>query len=223
MIPFNFETRLNVPFKIIRLLEGRVEASNCDIELLLTVDNKDSTNEAKTRLKAIKMWLESFLDGCVCYHTSTEMDTNLLTEISNHIMMCPDEPHDHVLLMLIHTKVSAIGGDDVLILSSSLVSDTSEGFSCSISGPAGDCLPSMEEWIGLRHFHKSPWWYREDSSMIDMLPNDDDDLTVIPDLGEDLILLTKSEDIADDITDEKITAEIIKPTFKPRIITNDQP
>lgn len=225
MIPFNFETRLHAPVKIIRLLEGRIEASYCDLEILLTVDNKDNADEAKARLKAIKMWLESFLDGCIAYNARTDLDTNILTEVSNHIMMVPAEPHDHTLLMLIHTKVSSIGGDHVLILDTSFSSDTSEGFSCSLAGPAGDCLPSMEEWIGERHFHKSPWWYREDSSMIDLTPNDEDDLTVLPNLGDDLIALAKSEndEVADDSQIERIPAEIIKPVFKPRIITNDSP
>lgn len=225
MLPSNFETMLHLNFKIIRLIDNRLEASFCDLDLDISINNKDDKNNTATRLKAIKMWIESFVDGCICYDAQTDIDTAMLAEISNHIMMCHSEPHDHVILPLLHTKMSTIGGDDILILRSTLSSDTGEGFSCRVSGPIGECLPTMQEWIGDKTYHSSPWWFREDSSMIDLQPDEDDDLTNVPILGENMILLINQESNLINRTtppseDDK-PAEIIKPIFKPRIIEND--
>lgn len=224
MIQFNFETRLNLMFKIIRLIDDRFEASMCDLDILLTINNKNGNDEAKTRLKAIKMWVENFVDGCLCYDAHTKLDTNILTQVTNYIMMCPDEPHDHMLLMLLHSKLTTLGGDDVIILESSLNSDTGEGFSCSVRGPVGDSLPNMSEWMGERHFHKQPWWYREDSGMLDMRPEDDEDLSIIPQIGDDIIQISRDTNIIENTDFSKLEnnniAEIIRPKFKPHIIEN---
>jgi hypothetical protein len=221
---FNFETRLKVRFKLIRLIDDRLESSKCKLELLLSLNNKLDAKASSTRLRAMKIWIESFVNGCVCYNLNTEIDTEILAEISNHVMMCHDEPHDHILLMLLHTKLTTIGGDDVLIMSSTLSSDTGEGFSCTASGPSGDCLPTMEAWIGERSFHPSPWWYRDDSSMFDMYPEEDEDLSIIPKLGENMIKLVQDldkEEADEEADDDVQMAEIIKPKFKPRIIETD--
>lgn len=225
MLPANFETMLHLTFKIIRLIGNRLEASFCDLDLDISINNKNSKNTAPIRMKAIKMWIESFVDGCVCYDATTDIDIGMLSEVSNHIMMCHDEPHDHILLQLLHTKLSTIGGDEIIITASSLSSDTGEGFSCRVSGSIGECLPSMKEWIGDKNYHQSPWWYRDDSSTIDLIPGDDADLGDIPVLGEDMFSIIQSMDVSalkdDSNTKNAETSEIIKPVFKPRIIENE--
>lgn len=193
-------------------------ASDCQLEMDIDIAHDAIPSNAKHRLQAMKIWLEDFVDGSIAYGVRTEVDTTILEEISNNIIMCPDDPHDHLLLILLHSKLTAIGGDAVIINRSSMTADTGEGFSNSVEGYPDEWLPDIETWMGPRSFWKDPWWAREDSSTMDIKPDDDDDLESKPDLGVDLIKLVSME--VGTPTHENV-AEIIKPGFKPRIITQD--
>jgi hypothetical protein len=155
-------------------------------------------------------WIDQYLDCSVAYNIHTDMDTEVLESISNHIMMCPEEPHDYLLALLIHAKLQAFGGQNIAILSTNIECDTADGIGQIVSGSTDTVLPPIEEWIGSRHFHKAPWWSRTDSSMTDIRPEPNEDLSKIPKLGEDLIgepssAINKSG----------------KPAARLRIITND--
>jgi hypothetical protein len=57
---------------------------------------------------------------------------------------------------------------------------------------------------------------------MDLKPDDDDDLSNKPELGMDLIAMVSSESNEPMQHDDlQQVAEIIKPSFKPRIITAD--
>ena len=207
----NIDTEILKQIRVIRLLEGQLLFSNIDLHVSLEFDGSDKKPDIKSKIKAMMIWINEYLNGSVLYNVLTEHDTTLFEEITNHVVMCPDEPHDYLVAMLIHSKLQAFGGNQVRIKFTSVQSDTSDGFCQKISGDAALLLPDMKIWIGQRHFHAAPWWCRDDSSTVDMKPEDSDDLNKIPELGDQLIDCIEST-----------SAEIIKPAFKPRIITNDE-
>ena len=210
---------MHADFRIMRLLDDHLMASDCRMEFV--IDIEPNTRLAKERIKAMKLWIESFLDGCVAISAGSDIDTTTFEKISNNVMICPDHPHDYLLLLLIHSKMNAIGGGEIIVQQSTLSADSGEGFSNTVSGTTEEWLPSMSEWMGPRHFHDRPWWERSDSSTMDMKPEDDDDLSDIPELGMDLISLVSSKQAAEDKDASGNVAEIIKPVFRPRIITAD--
>lgn len=215
------ETHMNLGFRIIRLLEDSLTASDCALTVHIEISPEHDPATVKDRIRAMKIWTENYLDECVAFGVGTEVDTRTLEVISNNIMMCPDDPHDYLLLALIHSKLSALGGDDVQVLKSSLVTDTSEGFGNSIEGDSGEWLPNMDEWLGPKKFHAYPWWSRADSSTIDLKPEDGDDTTQAPQLGLSIEEMVSKNKITTEETPIRKEAEIIKPSFKPRIITPD--
>ena len=207
---------MHARFRLIRLLEGHMVCSDCELKIDIDISKSCDTAVAKNRLKAMKLWLEDFVDGCVAYDVHTDVDTTFLEHVSNHVMMAPTEPHDYLLLSLLHAKLSAIGGGDIIIRQTHLMTDTNEGFSNSLSGTTDDMLPAISEWMGDRRFHESPWWHRTDSSMMDLKPEPDDDLTVMPELGDDLLkLVSPAKDSGGK------PAEIIRVSFKPRVIDGE--
>lgn len=208
-------TKMSTNFQILRLLENRLCSSECHLEIELDLNHETPPDIAKNKLKAIRFWLSEFVHGCIAYDVHTEIDTTLLEEVANNIMLCPDEPQDYLLLMLLHSKLCAIGGEEVGIRSTSLITDTGEGFSNTVEGSIGDWLPDIDQWIGEKRFWNLPWWSREDSSTVDLIPEDGDDLDIKPHIGENLLEL-----VSDDpkVEEKSQPAEIIKPTFKPRII-----
>lgn len=225
-ITMKMETNMRLEFRIIRILEDNLIASDCILDALIDIAPEQPPSMVKNSIRAIKIWAENYLHGCVAFGVGTDINTGTLETISNNIMMCPDDPHDYLLLSLIHSKISALGKDRVNIVRSSLTTDTGEGFSNTISGNAGEWLPSMEEWLGPRSFHQEPWWLRADSSSIDLKPEDDDDLSIKPTLGLSIDEMIAKFSMASDGTEtapgqSQTEAEIIKPVFKPRIITTD--
>lgn len=204
-------------FRILRLLENELVCSDCHLEIEMNLNPQSDLDVAKTKIKAMKFWLQAFIHDCVAYDIHTSLDTTLLEEIANNVMMCPDDPHDYLLLTLLHSKLIAIGGDDIIIKSTTLYADTGDGFSHTLQGPTDEFLPNIDQWIGSRRFFEQPWWNRDDSSTIDMMPQDDEDLTIKPKLGENLYEMVSDQPTSKN-NENSPAAEIIKPAFKPHII-----
>ena len=212
---------MNVRFRIIRILENHIVSGDCDLEMDIDISPSADPAQAKNRLKSMKLWMDKFLDGCVAFGVNTEVDTTFLEQISNNVMMCPDDPHDYLLTILIHSKLSAIGAGDIRISRTKLMTDAGEGFSNTVEGTAEEWLPNIEEWMGPRYFWSAPWWNRADSSMTDLIPAADDDLEKKPELGFDLMALVSGNQRSKE-AGEQTPAEIIRPTFTPRVLTPDE-
>lgn len=215
-MPLELETRMHMGFRLMRVIDARLVAGDCRLDL--TINITMGQKSAKDRLKAMRLWIEQFLDGSIAIPAGRDLDTTTFEELTNFVLLCPDEPHDYLLLLLIHSKLNAIGAGEVVIETSSMVTDTGEGFSNSISGTTEDWLPSMQEWMGPRSYHDRPWWERDDSSTLDMMAEEGDDLSQTPNLGVNLLALISQEYKPDEPAP---VAEIIKPKFKPRLVSLD--
>jgi len=217
----NLETTLRHRFRLMRLINDHLMTSDCEIECDLAITLASDPNEIQLRLSAMKLWLEDFVDNSIAYDPMTELETDWLDLLHNNVIMTPGDPRDHIILAVLHSKLSTIGGSVVSINKTHFITDTSHGFSNSMTGSAEEWLPSMGEWIGQRHFHKTPWWQRADASSIDLCPGPDDDLTAIPDLGMDLVDMMRDDNTPTSAQSEVKNADIIKPVFKPRIVVAD--
>ena len=218
----NIETNMRHRFRLMRLLGNTIIASDCEIECQLMLNIEADIDEAHLRLAGIKMWLEDFVDGSIAYCPDTVMDATWIDYLDNNTIMVPgNEPLDHILTMLFHKKISAISDHTITVKRTQLITDTSHGFSSTVSGSSKDWLPSMTEWIGPRHFHKTPWWYRQDASSIDLQPGPNDDLSIIPDLGMNIIDMLRPDDDDDTPPVEKKAADVVRPKFVPRLVTSD--
>jgi hypothetical protein len=210
---------MHAAFRIIRLLDNQLIASNCIIDCSIDILPTSNPSNAKDRIKAMRLWIEEYLDGALAFGINTNANTETFESIGNQIMMCPDDPHDYLLLLLIHSKLDAIGGSGIVVSKTNLISDTGEGFSNSVEGTAEDWLPVNSQWIGEPAYHDRPWWHRDDSSTVDMKYEEGEDITDVPELGINLIELVGQKQPSPD--NEQPLAEIVKPAFKPRVLTLD--
>jgi hypothetical protein len=135
-------------------------------------------------------------------------------------MFCHDDPYDFNLLLLIHSKLTAIGAGKVWVKRIHLSSDMGDGFGNWFEGDSSSALPSAADWFGEKTFFDKPWWQRPDGGMIDMWAGPDDDISKKPD-----ILIDLADNVASDSEDSIISstkpADIIKPNFKPIVIVNN--
>lgn len=205
-------------FNVIRVLNKKLVSSHIDIQLELDFDDQANKLDQISALERMKRWLDEILNGCLAFNTKGELPTGTIEVLDNNLMFCPDEPYDFLLLVLIYSKLNAIGQGAVSVVHCELTSDMGDGFGNWFEGNAAEVLPTLSEWAGERTYFDKPWWDRPDGSMIDMWAGPDDDISKKPDI---LIDLSAGPSIVSDLELESEPAEIIKPNFKPTIIGDD--
>jgi hypothetical protein len=218
-VSISLSTTWHSSIKLLRLIERHLQAVQCEVILDLDFDPKNDMQQQQHHLLMMRTWLDDVLDGSIAFSVLSDLDTTLLGEISNNIMFCPDEPHDHLLLALVISKLNAIGGGHVMIRSGTIVADASGGFSTTLSGNTNDLLPDAEDWMGAVRYWDQPWWNRPDGGMIDLPVNEGDDPADKPDILIDLCdgdarpVIAATEPENSDPSEIK-TAEIIRPDFR---------
>lgn len=221
---YNLETILRHRLRFYRVLEGRLIGSDCEVECEIEVLKFDNMEDIHLRFSAIKLWLDDFVDGCIAYYKDSPMELDWIDLLDNNVMMCPEEPLDHIIATLLHTKFNTIGGDVVQITRTHFMCDTSRGFSNAISGTTCEWLPDMKDWIPENPMHELPWWYRADVSTVDFAKFSDDVDSQVIDFGGPLIDMLRAdhESESQNPNVETKPAEIIKPVFRPRIVNTDE-
>jgi len=206
-------------FKVVRLLADRLVGSDIEFSAELDISDDAEPQEQLKALAGIKRWFTMVLDGCVAFCPGTEVPAATFEALANNFMLTPDDPYDHLLLMLLAAKINAIGGDTLSVAHCHITSDQSDGFGNWFEGDPDDVLPSHEQWVGKHAYYDKPWWHRSDGSMIDVWAGPDDDLSQKPD-----ILLDIWEDMFQttaEVDENAEPAEIIRPNFKPTIVRDD--
>jgi hypothetical protein len=212
------ETTYCSSFRLIRLLGSELVASTCDLSIHIEVEQLVDSNDQESALKAIKLWLDQYIDSTIAYFPGTQHDTTLFEQMSNNVMMTPDEPNDYHMCILLHSKLNAIGLNHVKITKTEFASDTGEGFKCSMSGDTSDWLPPQEKWMGNNSILKEPWWKRSDASTIDIPYEQGDDVETIK---KSLIVDLYSMVNDGSHSAKEQQAEIIKPAFKLKLVKDD--
>ena len=206
----NYQAEIN----ILRLMEKRLISSNVEVYFEFDLDDSHDNDSQAAAIMRMKRWIETVVDGCMAFNTSSSIPLTTMEKIDNHMMFCPEEPYDYILTMLMHSKLNAIGRGVATVTRFSMLSDMGDGFGNWSEGDVSHLLPSLEEWVGEKSYYNQPWWSRSDGSMIDMWAGPDDDLTIKPDILIDLDPGVKQNENAE-------PAEIIKPNFTPTIISDD--
>ena len=195
-------------FSIIRLMDNRLYSNRCKISLELDLLNSTSTGslqEGSVALKKIDRWITTVLDQSVFYHVADDVDTGMFSHLENNIIFSPGETYDHMLAMLLHCKLNAIGQNHVRIVQIELSSSMNKNLVHRFSGNAAEKFPSNSEWVGTTSYFSEPWWLRSDGSTMDMIVEPGEDPNRKPDILIDLDV-EKQQQLH--------TAEIIRPNFK---------
>ena len=208
---------INGEYCLMRMMGETLLITHAQLELnIQVVPGHDRLKQADLIVR-MQFWLDNILDGCIALPMNREYSTAWIENLNNPIMFCPEEPNDVMLQVLIHAKLNAIGQGMVVVNASHMTTDIGRGLGTWFDGDPDDMLPSNVDWMGTTHFFTKPWWHRSDAGIMDVVAKDGSDLTHAPDIiipWEDLI------PIEEQISPAR-SAEIIRPSFKPNIITND--
>jgi len=205
-----------IKFNLMRMLDNRLISSKITFRADLIIDDDASAQQQVTALSNIRKWFDIVVNGAVAYFPGMDIPACTIQHISNNLMFCPDEPYDHLLLILLTAKINAIGSGVVKINRCTIDSNLGEGFGNWFEGDPLDMLPSTEDWLGEIAYFDQPWWNRSDGGMIDAWVDDGEDPNDKPD-----ILINLMDDDDDELhNNTHRSAEIIRP-FKPVIVPND--
>lgn len=214
--PAKIGNTFQTEFNLIRLLDRRIINSRVEFSADLEIDENATADDQVRILSGINKWFSNILNDSIAFCSTNEISLTTLKALDNNLLFCPEDPYDHLLLLLIVAKLNAIGSNLVKITHSHLLSDLGEGYGNWFEGDPNELLPSLNEWLGEITYFDKPWWNRSDGSTLDMVVGDDDDPNIKPD-----ILINLWDDDVSQSLNNKEPAEIIKHNFNPTIISND--
>ena len=191
--------------------------TDCHFDINLNVLPGMPKGQQAELITRMKFWLDNCLENCIIMSMSSIVNTSWLEHVENPVMFAPSEPNDFLVQVMVHAKLHAIGAGLVNIAGTHMISDSSNGFGIWFEGDPDELLPLQKDWMGDRCFFELPWWHRGDAGMIDVVAGPEDDIKQKPDIIVDWHVIKPSQEPDADTK----TAEIIRPNFKPRIITDD--
>ena len=210
-------TTLASSHRFMRLVNQTLSIAECHFDFNLDVVPGAPKGKQAELITRMKFWLDNCLDNCIVLPMDSEHGVQLVEGLENPVMFAPADPNDFLVQVMVHAKLHAIGAGLVNLAGSHMTSDISNGFGIWFEGDPDELLPAQKDWMGPRTYFELPWWHRGDASMIDIPCRDEDDITTKPDIILDWYSLMKNPDADTDGP----SAEIIRPQFKPRIVTAD--
>ena len=208
----------NSEFKLNRVIGKQLISGYVTIRMGLEFNPESTRAQQALALKSMKKWLTDVLENAVAFNAKSDFPTETLEFLDNHMMFCPDEPYDFMLMVLIYSKVNAICDGHITVENLEISSDISDGFSNWVEGNVSEFLPTADEWLGEYRYLDTAWWDRSDGAMVELWAEPGDDITTTP----DIFIPLDNVDISSIVSNiEEWSAEIIKPNFKPTILRND--
>jgi len=161
---------LDYDFTGIRLQEGTLTPVDWKLSVdLVATGKKGKTKEevehdSGLTFQKIYFWLDTNLPQILMVDVSSEYDLFLANLSSNITMYCPTNPGDDIIIQLLHSKISVLAGDDLLVGELKLKgSDTSLQYTFDCSDTEYE-LPATtaEYYTESTTRDEIPWWNRDD-------------------------------------------------------------
>lgn len=221
----SFKTSVNV----IRVIDQELIPT----EILLKVDFANDPGpdledqfailSCQAAMAKIRYWLSDRLDGCIMYSHENEWAEEALSSSENRNCVLPGEPNEDILVLVLHSKMQALGGD--LVKVGPIDIEMQDGYVFTYVGDGLLELPDQEEWGGDTALFAKPWWARADGSTKE--EQDINKLGLTEEYIKEMGFEQPVEDSLDFISTEIFknsdhTAEIIRPSFRPLVIIGDK-
>jgi hypothetical protein len=213
-------TLMTFRFKTLRVIDNVLIAYSNSLKTEVHVSETCTETELAISLEKIHFWYDRIVSSAIIFDRTNDFALNMMFDengrqiCGNMPMACPEPPNDDLLAMIFQSKMNALSSDNIAFTTVELTSDSRENMTSIFAGYASLYLPMMSEWVGERSFHEVPWWQRDDGETIDMIPGPEADLANPPKFGYDMSFIEKRF-----LQKDNDTAIIIKPDFKPRVIS----
>lgn len=206
-------------FKSVRVFDDIINPGFYSLKTEVAIKPGCSEQDLSIALEKIHFWFEHIMSSSIMFAQDNTYAARIVLDDEgrviggNYPMVFPEDPTEDLMAIVFLSKLNALGGGKIMFISVELSSDTRENLTCGFAGDPDDYLPTIDEWVGERHYHTVPWWGRNDGSTFDMNPGPEADLSANPCFGFDMTVIEKQI-----LKEESDAAIIIRPEFKPRVI-----
>lgn len=161
---------LEYEFTGIRIQEGYLSPVDWELSVNLIVNGKKSKSKDDIEYRAgvvyqkLYFWLDTNLPSVVMSNVEDEDDLYIANLSANIMMYCPGNPSDDLIIRLLHSKLSALAGNDIEIGEIKIkASDTSIQYTYDSQDGEYDLATSTAEYYTEGVCRDSePWWSRDD-------------------------------------------------------------
>jgi len=218
-IPAEIYTHFVFDIKIVRVMENVLIPSTLKFRMEFIPMETSEDHEIDRAFTKMRWWLDNIVNKAIVFsHENSAAITMFIdeevghTRVGNVLMVTPEDPDDQHLAALFQAKMQALSGNCMAFGPVEVKSDNQLGLQFTFVGDSSAVLPKMSEWITGRSFFDKPWWDRDDGSTLDVIPPDDDDLSVKP-------AWAFSFDFLDQPRKTTLTSgKIVRPEFRPTVI-----
>lgn len=207
--------RYSIDFEAIRVLGGSLLPTKWSLKTDIIIENEIEDADFNFVLLKLKFWFDQILSKGIIFNRDNHwaIDSFMREGIENNLIITPGEPTDDLISILMYTKMNALADGLLTFSGIDLQSDNSKGLSFIFVGTGNSSLPDNKNWVGERSYFDKPWWHRNDSSTLDLIPENNANLKEIPEFAFSLDFLkdTNKGNIIN-------KAKVIKPEFKPKVI-----
>ena len=191
----SFEHTLSV----VRIIGDNIVPSNITIksEIYPLRDNLQD-EEFDLSLSKIKFWLETIVSRCVVFSRNNPIALKLMLDengkniCNNLLMLLPFEPTDEQMAIVFQAKLAALSSGFMAYGDVQIKSSNYSDLTFTFVGDPDDLLPDMNEWVGPISYFDKPWWHRDDSSTLDVIPPEGSDLNEKPSWAYSLDFLSQT-------------------------------
>jgi hypothetical protein len=209
---YNFKTTM------VRIIENHLVPANLRVKVEFAANPEASAEDIGRVWNKIDYWLAT-TNECVAIWASNPLAVATMVSAETHkpqfanpIMILPGEPTEEVIGYALQAKLTALGEDVVAFGSIEMENVDANGIVFNIIGNPDKMLPNMVEWMGEGNWFDKPWWHRDDGSMLDAQPGEDDSLVDIPEWAYSWDFLGKRP--------KPSAGVVISGRFKPRLVTD---
>ena len=188
------------------------------------VSEPGKINRGEIAYEKLKFWIDYILNDISISVQSNELAIQMSYMFENPTMLTPYSPTNTHLIQLLHSKFSAIVGDDLYIGKMSLSSSETDSICFFNTDEDLYNLPEGDDYIeGM--YHDRPWWKRKTMDFADFTKEEvesDDALREFIENEDPLVTFERDiiESVAEATNRKPHTAEIVKipKKWKPKII-----
>lgn len=153
-------------FAAIRVFDSELHSTDFELKICCTAAFEDKRSQTKIHEKSqegmqrLNFWVDTILRNVVMLDVDSPIFDSIVTSVDNTSMFCPGPPTDHMLVELLHSKISAITLGMFDIHAISITSSDTAGVETSFRAVDGYQLPGIG-YFEADTLHKTPWWTRD--------------------------------------------------------------
>jgi hypothetical protein len=176
---------LKYNFTGIRLHEGYLGPVDWELTVDLIVPDRKNKEKNELEQKAgisyqkLYFWLDTNLPNIIVIDVNKETDLYIANLSSNIMMYCPEAPSDDLIIQLLHSKLSALSGAELIIGEMKLKSSDSTLQYAFDSQDSEYLLPNKTSEYYKEGVARdvTPWWARDDGFCFEFIRPADVEIT----------------------------------------------